>query len=162
NVWQGLEGGGTRRARSEAELVRPDGSRRPVGMSLSFLRRGPGAICSFQDLTDIRRMEEQVRQGDRLAAIGRPAARAAPEIRNPIGSIRGSVEVLSGSLAPQGDDKRLMDIVLRESDRLNAIIRDFLQFSRPPHLVRVPTDISAMLEEILLMLSNHGPAPGVD
>src|SRR5262249_3424390 len=52
NVWQGLEGGGTRRARSEAELVRPDGSRRPVGMSLSFLRRGPGASCSFQARPD--------------------------------------------------------------------------------------------------------------
>jgi two-component system sensor histidine kinase PilS (NtrC family) len=155
-IWGDLESGGARRARSETRLVRPDGSRMAVGMSLSFLRRGRGAICSFQDLTDIKRMEEQVRQGDRLAAIGRLAAGLAHEIRNPIGSIRGSVEVLRESLAPQGDDRRLMDIVLRESDRLDAIIRDFLQFSRPPHLVRVPTDLSGMLDEILLMLSNHG------
>jgi two-component system sensor histidine kinase PilS (NtrC family) len=154
-VWAELEGGGVRRPRSEAQLVRPDGSRMAVGMSLSFLRRGRGAICSFQDLTDIKRMEEQVRQADRLAAIGRLAAGLAHEIRNPIGSIRGSVEVLGASLAPQGDDRRLMDIVLRESDRLDAIIRDFLQFSRPPHLVRVPTDLSGMLDEILLMLSNQ-------
>jgi signal transduction histidine kinase len=60
-----------------------------------------------------------------------------------------------------------MDIVLRESDRLDAIIRDFLQFSRPPHLVRVPTDVTAMLDEILLMLANHsgvqgGESPRVD
>src|SRR5215470_15610372 len=158
SVWDGLEGGGARRARSEAELVRFDGSRIPVGMSLSFLRRGRGAICSFQDLTEIRRMEEQVRQADRLAAIGRLAAGLAHEIRNPIGSIRGSVEVLRESLNPQEDDRRLMDIVLRESDRLDAIIRDFLQFSRPPHLVRVPTDLSAMLDEILLMLGNQGRA----
>jgi two-component system sensor histidine kinase PilS (NtrC family) len=129
-------------------------------MSLSFLRRGRGAICSFQDLTDIKRMEEQVRQADRLAAIGRLAAGLAHEIRNPIGSIRGSVEVLGVSLAPQGDDRRLMDIVLRESDRLDAIIRDFLQFSRPPHLVRVPTDLSGMLDEILLMLSNQAGVQG--
>src|SRR5262245_23030178 len=161
-VWEGLEGGGIRRARSEAELVRSDGSRIPVGMSLSFLRRGRGAICSFQDLTEIRRMEEQVRQGDRLAAIGRLAAGLAHEIRNPIGSIRGSVEVLRESLNPQEDDRRLMDIVLRESDRLNAIIRDFLQFSRPPHLVRVPTDVTAMLAEILLMLSNHSGVQGAE
>jgi two-component system sensor histidine kinase PilS (NtrC family) len=100
-------------------------------------------------------MEEQVRQADRLAAIGRLAAGLAHEIRNPIGSIRGSVEVLRGSLDPRGDDRRLMDIVLRESDRLDAIIRDFLQFSRPPHLVRVPTDLHGMLDEILLMLSNQ-------
>jgi two-component system sensor histidine kinase PilS (NtrC family) len=163
SVWEGLEGGGGgRRARSEADLLRPDGSRLPVGMSLSFLRRGRGAICSFQDLTDIKRMEEQVRQADRLAAIGRLAAGLAHEIRNPIGSIRGSVEVLRGSLDPQGDDRRLMDIVLRESDRLDAIIRDFLQFSRPPHLVRVPTDLTAMLDEILLMLANQGGIQGPD
>jgi two-component system sensor histidine kinase PilS (NtrC family) len=162
SIWEGLESGGARRARSEADLVRPDGSRIPVGMSISFLRRGRGAICSFQDLTEIKRMEEQVRQADRLAAIGRLAAGLAHEIRNPIGSIRGSVEVLGGSLSPQGDDRRLMDIVLRESDRLDAIIRDFLLFSRPPHLVRVPTDIPAMLDEILLMLSNQGGVQGSD
>lgn len=166
SVWESLEGGGARRTRTEADLVRPDGSRIPVGMSLSFLRRGRGAICSFQDLTEIKRMEEQVRQADRLAAIGRLAAGLAHEIRNPLGSIRGSVEVLRGSLDPQEDDRRLMDIVLRESDRLDAIIRDFLQFSRPPHLVRVPTDIPAMLDEILLMLSHQrgtksGEAPPV-
>ena len=155
-IWGDLESGGARRPRFETQLTRPDGSRMAVGMSLSFLRRGRGAICSFQDLTDIKRMEEQVRQADRLAAIGRLAAGLAHEIRNPIGSIRGSVEVLRESLAPQGDDRRLMDIVLRESDRLDAIIRDFLQFSRPPHLVRVPTDLTGMLDEILLMLSNHG------
>jgi two-component system sensor histidine kinase PilS (NtrC family) len=155
-IWGDLESGGARRARSETHLARPDGSRMAVGMSLSFLRRGRGAICSFQDLTDIKRMEEQVRQADRLAAIGRLAAGLAHEIRNPIGSIRGSVEVLQGSLDPQGDDRRLMEIVLRESDRLDAIIRDFLQFSRPPHLVRVPTDLSGMLDEILLMISNQG------
>jgi two-component system sensor histidine kinase PilS (NtrC family) len=162
SVWEALESGGARRARSEAQLVRPDGSRISVGMSLSFLRRGRGAICSFQDLTDIKRMEEQVRQADRLAAIGRLAAGLAHEIRNPIGSIRGSVEVLRGSLDPRGDDRRLMDIVLRESDRLDAIIRDFLQFSRPPHLVRVPTDLSGMLDEILLMLSNQASIQGAD
>jgi len=160
-VLAGMEGGGTR-PRSETVLVRTDGSRLPVGMSLSFLRRGRGVTCSFQDLTDIKRMEEQVRQADRLAAIGRLAAGLAHEIRNPIGSIRGSVEVLRGSLNPQGDDRRLMDIVLRESDRLDAIIRDFLQFSRPPHLVRVPTDVTAMLDEILLMLSNHSGVQGTE
>ena len=160
-VLEGMEGGATR-PRSETDLVRADGSRLPVGMSLSFLRRGRGVTCSFQDLTDIKRMEEQVRQADRLAAIGRLAAGLAHEIRNPIGSIRGSVEVLRGSLNPQGDDRRLMDIVLRESDRLDAIIRDFLQFSRPPHLVRVPTDVTAMLDEILLMLSNQSGVQGTE
>jgi two-component system, NtrC family, sensor histidine kinase PilS len=161
-VWETLERGRTRRARFEVELLRPGDSRIPVGMSASFLRRGRGVICSFQDLTDIRRMEQRVRHADRLAAMGRMAAGLAHEIRNPIGSIRGSVEVLRDSLAPQGDDRRLMDIVLRESDRLDAIIHDFLQFSRPPRLVRVPTDLSGMLDEILLMLSHHAAVQGPD
>jgi two-component system sensor histidine kinase PilS (NtrC family) len=161
-VWEDLESGGAKRARIETQLSRPDATRMAVGMSLSFLRRGRGAICSFQDLTEIKRMEEQVRQADRLAAIGRLAAGLAHEIRNPIGSIRGSVEVLGGSLELQDDDRRLMDIVLRESDRLDAIIRDFLQFSRPPHLVRVPTDLSGMLDEILLMLSHQPGAQGAE
>jgi len=160
SVWTALERGGGRRTRFEVDLVRPDASTIPVGMSVSFLRRGLGVICSFQDLTDIKQMEERVRHADRLAAIGRLAAGLAHEIRNPMGSIRGSVEVLRESLNPTGEDRRLMDIVLRESDRLDAIIRDFLQFSRPPRLVRVPTDVAGMLDEILLMLSHHGGQGG--
>jgi two-component system sensor histidine kinase PilS (NtrC family) len=160
-VWRRLERGPTPRTRIEAELVRADGSRIPVGMSVSFLRRDRGGIiCSFQDLTEIRRMEERVRHADRLTALGRMAAGLAHEIRNPIGSIRGSVEVLRESLDPRGDDRRLMDIVLRESDRLDAIIRDFLLFSRPPRLVPVPTDLGAMLDEILLMLANQAGVQG--
>ncbi len=158
-AWATLERASTRRARFEADLLRPDGTAIPVGMSLSFLRRGRGVICSFQDLTEIRRMEQRVRHADRLAALGRMAAGLAHEIRNPIGAIRGSVEVLRESLEPRDDDRRLMDIVLRESDRLDAIIHEFLQFSRPPRLVRVPTDLGALADEILLMLQHRqGPA----
>jgi two-component system sensor histidine kinase PilS (NtrC family) len=159
-VWETLERSAARRTRVQAELRRADGSRIPIGMSVSFLRRGRGVIGSFQDLTDIRRMEERVRHADRLAALGRMAAGLAHEIRNPIGSIRGSIEVLRETLAPQGDDRRLMDIVLRESDRLDAIIRDFLQFSGPPGLVRVPTDVGGMLDEILLVLANRAAGEG--
>ena len=128
-----------------------------MGVSASVLRKGLGLICSFQDLTEIKRMEERVRHADRLAAIGRFAAGLAHEIRNPIGSIRGSVEVLRESLRPHGNDRRLMDIVLRESDRLDGIIRDFLDFSRPPRLVRVETDLLGLVDEVLLLLANRTP-----
>lgn len=157
HTWESLARRGRSPFRFEARLIRRDGSRLPVGVSASFLRRELGVICSFQDLTEIKRMEERIRHADRLAAIGRFAAGLAHEIRNPIGSIRGSVEVLRESLDPPGDDRRLMDIILRESDRLDGIITEFLEFSRPKALARVDTDIVGMLEEILLLLSHESP-----
>jgi two-component system sensor histidine kinase PilS (NtrC family) len=114
-----------------------------------------GVICSFQDLSEIKRMEAQVRQADRLAAIGRLAAGLAHEIRNPIASIRGSIEVLGQNLKPQGADRRLMDIVLRESDRLDGTIAEFLEFSRPRRLQPVMTDLTQMIDEVLLLLSQQ-------
>jgi two-component system sensor histidine kinase PilS (NtrC family) len=159
-TWEALARRGRWPVRFEAGLRRRDGSRIPVGVSASFLRRELGVICSFQDLTEIKRMEERVRHADRLAAIGRFAAGLAHEIRNPLGSIRGSVEVLRESLKPQDDDRRLMDIILRESDRLDGIITEFLEFSRPKPPVRMETDLVGLLEEILLLLA-HQTLPGV-
>ena len=145
--------------RFQASLVRADGTTIPVGVSASLLRRGSGepigVICSFQDLTDIKRMEAEVRHADRLAAIGRLAAGLAHEIRNPIASIRGSIEVLGQNLDLGGTDRRLMDIVLRESDRLDGTIAEFLEFSRPKPLSRGPTDVIALVDEVLLLLSHH-------
>jgi two-component system sensor histidine kinase PilS (NtrC family) len=146
--------------RFPAMLVRRDGSTIPIGVSASVLRRGSGepvgVICSFQDLSEIKRMEAQMRHADRLAAIGRLAAGLAHEIRNPIASIRGSVEVLRQNLKPQGADRRLMDIVLRESDRLDGTITEFLEFSRPRRLQPVPTDVTQMIDEVLLLIGQSG------
>jgi two-component system sensor histidine kinase PilS (NtrC family) len=145
--------------RFQAYLARADQTTIPIGVSASLLRRGSGepigVICSFQDLTDIKRMEVEVRHADRLAAIGRLAAGLAHEVRNPIASIRGSVEVLGQTLNLQGTDRRLMDIVLRESDRLDGTIAEFLEFSRPKPPSRVPTDLTAVVDEVLLLLSNQ-------
>jgi two-component system, NtrC family, sensor histidine kinase PilS len=146
-------------SRFSASLARADGGAVPVGVSATVLRRGSGepvgVICSFQDLSEIKRMEAQVRQADRLAAIGRLAAGLAHEIRNPIASIRGSIEVLGQNLKPQGADRRLMDIVLRESDRLDGTIAEFLEFSRPRRLQPVMTDLTQMIDEVLLLLAQQ-------
>jgi two-component system sensor histidine kinase PilS (NtrC family) len=146
--------------RFSAILVRGDGSTIPIGVSASVLRRGSGepvgVICSFQDLSEIKRMEAQMRHADRLAAIGRLAAGLAHEIRNPIASIRGSVEVLRQNLKPQGADRRLMDIVLRESDRLDGTITEFLEFSRPRRLQPALTDVTQMIDEVLLLIGQSG------
>jgi two-component system sensor histidine kinase PilS (NtrC family) len=147
-------------SRFPAMLIRGDGSTIPIGVSASVLRRGSrepvGVICSFQDLSEIKRLEAQMRHADRLAAIGRLAAGLAHEIRNPIASIRGSVEVLRQNLKPQGADRRLMDIVLRESDRLDGTITEFLEFSRPRRLQPMPTDVTQMIDEVLLLISQGG------
>jgi two-component system sensor histidine kinase PilS (NtrC family) len=162
NLWEQLRAGMGAPYRFPASLVQADGSIIPIGVSASVLRRGSGepmgVICSFQDLSDIKRMEAQVRQADRLAAIGRLAAGLAHEIRNPIASIRGSIEVLRQNLKPQGADRRLMDIVLRESDRLDGTIAEFLDFSRPRRREPVLTDLTQMIDEVLLLLGQQaGP-----
>ncbi len=159
HLWEDLRTGLRAPYRFPASLARADGATIPIGVSASVLRRGSGeavgVICSFQDLSDIKRMEAQVRHADRLAAIGRLAAGLAHEVRNPIASIRGSIEVLRQNLKPQGADRRLMDIVLRESDRLDGTIAEFLEFSRPRRLQPVPTDLTQMIDEVLLLLAQQ-------
>ena len=106
-----------------------------LGYSVSPLTdrtgRRIGSLLIFQDLTRVKRMEEALRRADRLAAVGRLAAGLAHEIRNPLGSLAGSVEVLRQTLSPQGDDAALFDIVLRETQRLNRLVTNFLHYARP-------------------------------
>lgn len=90
-----------------------------------------GLIVSFQDLTQIRALEETVRRSDRLAAVGRMAAGLAHEIRNPLGSMSSALQFLQEKVPPKTDEASLMNVVLRESDRLNGIITNFLAFARP-------------------------------
>lgn len=114
-----------------------------------------GYIYVFDDLTEIRRLEREVRMRDRLAAVGRLSAGIAHEIRNPLSSIAGSVKVLS-SIATLSDDQRmLVDIVTRESERLNAIITDFLTYSRDKNFQLAPVDLRVLLEDTLMLLCNR-------
>ena len=161
-VLEGMEDGATRRTRSETELVRTDGPRLPVGMSLlvpAARARGDVLVPGPDRTSSAWRSRSGRRTGSRPSGAWRPGWPTRSAIRSDRSADRSRC---CASLNPQGDDRRLMDIVLRESDRLDAIIRDFLQFSRPPHLVRVPTDITAMLDEILLMLSNHSGVQGTE
>ena len=87
-------------------------------------------VYTFDDLTEIRRLEREVRMQDRLAAVGRLAAAIAHEIRNPLTSIAGSVSMLSGMPDLTDEQRQLLQIVTRESERLNNIITDFLAYSR--------------------------------
>lgn len=113
----------------------------------------PGFIVTFQDLTRVRRLEYQMRQSEKMAAVGQLAAGIAHEIRNPLASISGSIQLLGGSFTSrQEEEQRLMAIVLREIDRLNNLITEFLDFVRPPTLKDDPVDLNQLIRDVLEML----------
>lgn len=113
-----------------------------------------GYLFTFQDVTVAKRQERDARRQQRLAAVGQMAAGIAHEIRNPLASMSGSMQVLRGELPLNEEQGQLMDIVLKESDRLNATIREFLDYARPrrPSVARV--DLGRLLREAALLLRN--------
>lgn len=105
-------------------------------------------IALFDDLTKIRQLEYNARQNEKMAAIGGLAAGIAHEIRNPLAGISGSIELLSQTVN-NDDDRKLMKIILREIDRLNALITEFLDYSRPETPPTDPVDLGSLLNEVL-------------
>ncbi|MDQ2918665.1 MAG: ATP-binding protein, partial [Verrucomicrobiota bacterium] len=115
-----------------------------------------GLVVSFQDLTEIRSMEDNVRRKDRLAAVGRGAAGLAHEIRNPLGAMRGAIQVLQSQTPPDTSQASLMEIILRESDRLNKIITNFLTYARPRVSHFSETDVREAINDTFALLK-HSP-----
>ncbi len=152
-------------ARGETELVRPDGTRAQLGYS-SFPLLGShgarmGTAVIFQDLTQLRAMEELVVRSERLADLGQLAAGLAHELRNPLASMMGSVELLRD--APLGvQDRRLLDIVLREGGRLATLVTEFLAFARPAPPRREPFDLERLAAEALEAFEHDPAAAGVE
>ena len=114
-----------------------------------------GFVYTFADLTEVRRLENEIRQRDRLAAIGRLAAGIAHEIRNPLSSIAGSVQVLSTMATLNEEQQVLVDIVRRESERLNNIISDFLSYSREKNYKLAQHDLLLLLDDTLRLMENR-------
>ncbi len=111
-----------------------------------------GEVVIFQDVTEVVAMEDELRRAERLAAVGELSASIAHEIRNPLAAISGSIEMMQTQKATEeGDPARLMGIVVREVDRLDRLIGDFLQFARPaaPQLEEV--DVAMVIGEVLEM-----------
>jgi two-component system sensor histidine kinase PilS (NtrC family) len=125
---------------SAAHLVTPDGH--------------AGYLLTFQDVTEIRRLEREAHLRQRLAAVGEMAAGIAHEIRNPLASMRGSIQVLRAELELSDEQARLMDIVLRESDRLNETIRAFLSYARPTPPAAGAVDVGRLLRDTVMLLRN--------
>ncbi len=137
---------------------RVSGEPRRLGFTASPLldRQGQkhGHVLAFQDLTAIRAMEEAVLRSERLAGVGTMAAGLAHELRNPLASMTGSIQMLAQSKVFDEDERRLMSIVLREADRLNGLIGEFLQFARPAPAQLEPIDLRQVVSSTLELFAN--------
>ncbi len=146
--------------RGEVAFTR-DGERRTLGFTVSPLSApdgdARGRVVVFQDLTGLRRMELLVQRNERLAAVGSLAAGLAHELRNPLASVSGSVDLLRQSLPDGATERQLMAIVLRETDRLDGLITDFLSFAHPtpPSFAEVP--VARLLGETMEIF-RHDPS----
>ena len=137
--------------RSEIEIQRAD-QRRVLGYSLRALKDPEGedgALIVFQDLTEVKKLERQARFNEQLAAVGELAAGIAHEIRNPLASISGSVQVLSNELTVGSAERRLMEIIVSESNRLSKILEEFLRFVRPQERRVAFFDVAMNIHEVL-------------
>jgi len=144
--------------RHEYGFQRGDGRHIEVGMSSAPLitpRGESGFLFTFQDVTELKKREREARVQQRLAAVGEMAAGIAHEIRNPLASMTGSIQILRDELPLTPDQSQLMDIVLRESDRLNDTIRSFLSFARPQRATVADLDLRLILRDTARLLKNN-------
>jgi len=151
-------------SRKEIEFHTPEGASRFVGLSISPLRASQnqitGYVFNFQDLTELRRLEREVATKERMAALGRLAAAIAHEIRQPLTAMIGALKELARFAPLEDDDKKLVHIVSRESQRLNQIITDFLDYSREKSYAFTDVDIAALMDETLLLIERDATARG--
>jgi two-component system, NtrC family, sensor histidine kinase PilS len=129
-----------------------------LGFSIAPLTRNgavDGYVYNFQDVTQLKQLQMEIQLKDRMAAIGRMAAAIAHEIRNPLASIAGSVKLFSKMANLNRDEQKLIAIVLKESERLNGIITDFLLYSREKTYELMPANVVEVLNETLTLLQNH-------
>jgi len=142
--------------RSERTFRSKEGKDITIGFMISPGKGGDmTSIVIFQDLTRLKALEEMIRRDDRLKALGELSAAIAHEIRNPLASISGSIQVLRQDLALDGDKSHLMEIVLRETERLNSLITDFLLFARPAMEKKQWFDLAEAIRETLDVLGNN-------
>lgn len=143
--------------RLEYVFTHQDGRQIELGISTAVLmtpRGESGFVITFQDVTEARRLEREARVQQRLAAVGEMAAGIAHEIRNPLASMSGSIQILRQELPLTEEQAQLMDIVMRESERLNDTIRSFLAYARPQRNAASRFDVRSVVTETATLLQN--------
>jgi len=151
--------------RGETDYKKHENEVLSLGFSASRVADKDGAplglLIAFQDLTEYKALEEQLNRADRLAAVGRLASGLAHEIRNPLASISGSVQLLLEDEKVSNEDRHLMNIVVKEADRLSLLLSDFLNFARPSVLQLEKIDMSALVDELIVLVNASGQFQGV-
>jgi two-component system, NtrC family, sensor histidine kinase PilS len=152
-------------ARGETEFTNAAGTKLHLGYSSFELLgrdgRAIGAAVIFQDLTGLRTMEERVSRSERLADLGGVASGLAHELRNPLASMMGAVDLLKQDPAMSSENRRLMEIAMREAGRLDQLVSHFLDYARPAPPRRVPCDLAPLVAETLDVFA-HDPAARVE
>jgi len=151
----------TRSLRVDMEYRTGDGRPLDIGMMVTMIalpNGRSGYLYTFQDVTELKRLERNARLQQRLAAVGEMAAGIAHEIRNPLASMSGSIQVLRQELPLSEEQGQLMDIVLRESERLNDTIRSFLAYARPQQFAIARLDLGKLVQDAALLLRNSSEA----
>lgn len=150
--------------RQEVEFETPQGAVRFLGISISPLRTGQnqttGFVFNFQDLTELKRLEKEIVTKEHMAALGRLSAAIAHEIRQPLTAMTGALKELARLAPLDDDDKKLVQIVSRESQRLNQIITEFLDYSHEKIYSFSDVEIASLVEETLLLLERDSSARG--
>jgi two-component system sensor histidine kinase PilS (NtrC family) len=148
--------------RLERVFSKKDAEELHLGFTVSQGQGGEAAyIVIFQDLTKLKVMEDQLRRAEKLRALGELSVGIAHEVRNPLASISGSIQVLKEDLSLGSDDARLMEIVVRETDRLNTLISDFLLFARPAHEQRQIVSLDEVVAEKIDIFKHSPEAAGI-
>src|SRR5260370_15739312 len=156
SITANLDVPGVRRHEFRYQLPEARGERE-FGLTATHLEtpgHSPGLLLTFQDVTGIKKIERDAAIQQRRAAVGEMAARLAHEIRNPLASLSGSIQILRQELPLSSEQEQLMDIVLRESERLNTTIRSFLAYARPQRFQIARFDVRRALNDTALLLRN--------
>ena len=140
----------------EGEYQRKDGRIIFIRIKISHLAdlNVPGYILVFEDLTEVKEMQAKVLRTEQLAAVGRFSAGLAHEIRNPLTSLSGSIQVLAKGLKLEDSYKKLMEIVMKETDRLNSILSDFLNYTQPKKNDNTIIDLTKLIQDVITLLKN--------
>lgn len=153
-----------REGRQDGVLNRHNHEKKIIGIHISILRdisgKETGFIGIFQDLTALKELENEMKNKEKWAAIGELSANIAHEIRNPLASLRGSIEMLREGRIPEKYRDKLMGIAINETERLNTIVTDFLTYSRPKPLDIQNADLNALLRDTLELLRNRAQSMG--
>ncbi|GAB4491354.1 MAG: ATP-binding protein [Thermodesulfovibrionales bacterium] len=148
--------------RYEEHFAAGPGTKKIIGITISILKdtagRETGFICIFQDLTELKKLEMEMKRTEQWAAIGELSANIAHEIRNPLASLKGSIEMLREGKVPAHHRDHLMSIALDEMERLNNIITDFLTYSSPKPLALQSVDVTQLLNTTIDLLDNQSPS----